>query len=133
MLISSQGLLNAFTSEPILNLRMRRTYLINAEPKGQQKRFWKCLISGTITLKICAALWEFHQQIKLKFDMVIIIWLWDPYLFLWHGNKSPTLHSIWVKKEMYKFTKDSSLIDWRLDLILFGKWKAYFNPLVDVI
>ena len=80
-----------------------------------------------------AALWEFHQQIKLKFDMIIIIWLWDPYLFLWHGNKSPTLSTICVKKEFYKFTKDSSLIDWSLDLILFGKWKAYFNPLVDVV
>ena len=31
-LISRQGLLNVFTSEPILNLHMRMTYLIKAEP-----------------------------------------------------------------------------------------------------
>ena len=36
-----------------------------------------------------------------------------------------------VEKECHKFTKDSSLIDESLNLIMFGKWKAYFNPLVD--
>ena len=38
-----------------------------------------------------------------------------------------------VKKEFYKFTKDSSLIDGSLNSIIFGKWKACFNPLVDVV
>ena len=112
--------------------------------KGNTNGFGNTLLVAQLRLKSVpdkpqiksnqrAAFWEFHQQIKLKFDMVIIIWLWDPYLFLWHGNKSPTLSSICVKKEFYKFTKDSSLIDWSLDLILFGKWKVCFNQLLDVV
>ena len=68
--------------------------------------------------------------------MVTIIWLWDPSLFVWHGHKSPTLSTISVKKEFYKFTKYSSLIDGSLNLLMFNnliKWKACFNPLVDVV
>ena len=37
------------------------------------------------------------------------------------------------KKEFCKFTKDSSLVDGSLNLTMFGKWKAFFNPLVDVV
>ena len=70
--------------------------------KGNRNGFGNTLLVAQLRLKSVpdkpqiksnqrAAFWEFHQQIKLKFDMVIIIWLWDPYLFLWHGNNSPTL------------------------------------------
>ena len=68
-----------------------------------------------------------------KFNVVNIIWLWDPSLFVWHGHKSPT--TISVKKEFYKFTKYSTLIDESLNLMLNNliKWKACFNPLVTLV
>ena len=43
-----------------------------------------------------------------------------------------------LRKEFYKFTKDLSLTDGSLNLIMFERWLekqliAYFNPLVDVV
>ena len=38
-----------------------------------------------------------------------------------------------VKTEFCQFTKDLSLIDWGLDIIMSGRGKGYFNPFVDVV
>ena len=78
-----------------------------------------------------AVLWEFHQQIKL----INLTWLlsfgYKTHLYFCDRFTKALLCLLYicVKKEFYKFRKDSSLIDGSLDLITLGKWKAYFNPL----
>ena len=81
---------------------------------------------------------EFHQQIKLK-----ITWLSSlGYITLLYSYDSVTKAILrlpfHLRKEFYKHTKDASLTDGTLNLIMFESWldkqlKVYFNPLVEVV
>ena len=81
---------------------------------------------------------EFCQQIKLN-----ITWLSSlEYITQLYSNNSVTktiLHRPFhLRKEFYKLTKDASLTDGTLNLIMFESWldrqlKVYFNALVEVV
>ena len=80
----------------------------------------------------CAALRGFHQQIKLNLTWLLSLGYETP-LYSYHMVTRALLRLPYVlRKEFYKLTKDSSLIDGSLNLIMCERWlekqlKAFFN------
>ena len=85
-----------------------------------------------------ATLREFHQQIKLNLTWLSSLDYETPLYSYDMVTKAVLRLPYALRKEFYKFIKDSSLLDGSLNLIMFERWlqnqlKAYFNPLVDVV
>ena len=81
-----------------------------------------------------AALREFHQQIKLNLTWLSSLDYETPLYSYDTVTKALLRLPYALRKEFYKFAKDSSLIDGSLNLIMLERWlekqlNAYFNPL----
>ena len=80
-----------------------------------------------------ATLREFHQQIKLNLTWLSSLDYETPLYSYDMVTKAVLRLPYALRKEFYKFIKDSSLLDGSLNLIMFERWlqnqlKAYFNP-----
>ena len=85
-----------------------------------------------------ALLRELCQQIKLYVTWLASLGYDTPLYSFDTVTKALLCLPYALRKKFYKSTKDSSLVDWSLNLIMFERWlekqlKAYFNQLVDVI
>ena len=84
-----------------------------------------------------SALREFHQQIKLNITWLSSLGYITPLYSYDSVTKAILRLPFHLRKEFYKHTKDASLTDGTLNLIMFESWldkqlKVYFNPLVEV-
>ena len=59
---------------------------------------------------------------KVKFNVVIIIGYETPLYFYETVTKALIRLPFALRKEVYKFTKDSTIIDGSLNLIMFQRW-----------
>ena len=84
------------------------------------------------------ALREFHHQIKLNITWLSSLGYKTP-LYSYDSVTKAILRLLFhLRKEFYKHTKDATLTDVTLNLIMFESWlgrqlKVYFNPLVEVV
>ena len=81
---------------------------------------------------------EFHKQIKLNITWLSSVGCKTPVYLYDSVTKTILRLPFHLRKEFYKYTKDASLTDGTLNLIMFGSWlerqlKVYFNPLVEVV
>ena len=85
-----------------------------------------------------SALREFHQQIKLNITWLSSLGYITPLYSYDSVTKAILCLPFHFRKKFYKHTKDASLTDGTLNLIMFESWldrqlKVYFNPLVTVV
>ena len=79
------------------------------------------------------ALREVHQHIKLNITWLSPLGYKTPIYSYNSVTKAILLLPFHLRKEFYKHTKDASLTDGTLNLIMFESWldtqsKVYFNP-----
>ena len=85
-----------------------------------------------------SALLEFHQQIKLNISWLPSLGYKTSIYSYYSVTKAILSLPFHLRKEFNKHTKNASLTDGTLNLIMFESWldtqlKVYFNPLVKVV